>query len=38
MKRKNNFRDYVNEASLRVELTLVNLKEEYKKSNRPETI
>lgn len=36
--RESQYRDYVNEEALRAELTLVNLREEYKKSNRPETI
>lgn len=37
-KRETAFRDYVNEEALRAELTLVNLKEEYKKSNQSSTI
>lgn len=36
--RESQYREYVNEEALRAELTLVNLKEEYKKANKPETI
>ena len=37
-KRDITYRDYVNEEALRAELTLVNLKEEYKKHNQQESV
>ena len=37
-KRDITYRDYVNEEALRAELTLVNLKEEYRKHNQQESV